>query len=72
MIQNLKLHLEIQNNGNLAIEGLTAQMISPTNLISVTDSDINYGNLDIGQSSSSDQYLNLSFDLLLKVGRKRS
>ena len=60
--ESVSISLEIQNNGNLAIEGLTAQMISSSNLISIIDSDINYGNLDIGQSSSSDQYLTLSFD----------
>tara|TARA_B100001142_G_scaffold136277_1_gene137724 strand:- start:494 stop:4462 length:3969 start_codon:yes stop_codon:yes gene_type:complete len=60
--ESVSISLEIQNNGNLAIEGLIAQIISPTNLISITDSHINYGNLDIGQSSSSDQYLTLSFD----------
>ncbi|MDB4126292.1 C25 family cysteine peptidase, partial [Candidatus Marinimicrobia bacterium] len=56
------INLEIQNNGNLAIEGLTAQMISPTNLISILDSELDYGNLDINESLTSEQLLSLSFN----------
>ena len=56
------INLEIKNNGNLPIEGLTAQLISSTNLISIIDSDINYDYLDVGDIVMSDESLTLSFD----------
>ena len=56
------INLEIQNNGNLSIEGLMTQIVSPTSLISVIDGSIEYGDLGIGQSAVSSEVLTLSFD----------
>ena len=55
----------IQNNGNLAIENLSLETISPTNKISVIDSNIDFGNLEIGDNISSNDIednLILSYD----------
>ena len=55
------MSLEVQNNGDVAIEGLTAEMISPTNLISISNSNIEYGNIGIGEIGSSNDDFSLSF-----------
>jgi len=48
------MSISIQNNGNLAIENLDLEMISPTNKISIIDSNINFGNLQVGENILSD------------------
>ena len=48
------MSLSIQNNGNLAIENLELEMISPTNKISIIDPNINFGNLQVGENILSD------------------
>ena len=47
------ISISIQNNGDLPIENLSVEVISSTNKISVIDSDINFGNLEVGQNISS-------------------
>ena len=47
------ISISIQNNGDLPIENLSLEAISPTNKISVIDSDINFGNLEVAQNISS-------------------
>jgi len=53
--------LEVQNNGDVGVEGLAAEMISPTNLITITNSIINYGNIDVGNIGSSDDSFSVFF-----------
>ena len=48
------MSISIQNNGNLAIENLDLEMISSTNKISIIDSNINFGNLQVGENILSD------------------
>ncbi len=46
--------LTIQNNGNLEAQNLLMEVMSPSNKISVIDSEINFENLEINTSVSSD------------------
>ena len=59
------MSISIQNNGNLSIENLSLEMVSPTNQISINDSDILFGNLEVGENVSSNDIednLILSYD----------
>ena len=60
------ISLEVQNNGDVTIEGLIAEMISPSNLITVTDSSIDYGDIAIGETVFSEESFSLSFSILIE------
>ena len=47
------LSLDISNDGNLPINNLNLELVSPTNKILVNDSNISFGNIDVGQQISS-------------------
>ena len=47
------MSLTIQNNGNLEAQNLSMELISPSNKVSVIDSEVNFGNLEVNTSISS-------------------
>ena len=50
------MSLTIQNNGNLEVQNLSMEIISPSNKISVIDSEVNFGNLEVNTSISSNDF----------------
>ena len=64
----VEMLLELQNNGNLDVQGLSAEMISSSNLINVINADINCEDIDIGETSFCSESFTLSFSESMMKG----
>jgi hypothetical protein len=64
----VEMLLELQNNGNLDVQGLSAEMISSSNLINVINADINCEDIDAGETSFCSESFTLSFSESMMKG----